>query len=96
MELKEKMKVKLNADNTVAMFYSNKGAIKAQVFDQNKVVANLNPIAIATEESGEKIRQTSTDEVVFWYDNYYLAYGYQKIAGSEGRRNVFYLNKIAF
>jgi hypothetical protein len=96
MELKEKVKVKLNTDNTVAMFYSNKGAINARIFDQNKVAANLNPIPITTEEGNERVRQTTTDEIVFWYDNYYLAYGYQKISGSEGRRNVFYLNKIAF
>ena len=96
MELKEKVKVKLNADNTVAMFYSNKGAINAKVFDQSKVATSLRPIAITTDEDGDKVRQTSTDEVVFWYDGYYLAYGYQKIAGNDGRRNVFYLNKIAF
>ena len=96
MELKEKVKVKLNDDKTVAMFYSNNGAISAKVFDQNKVVANLRPVEVTTDEAGDKVRRTSTDEVVFWYDNYYLAYGYQRIVGNEGRRDVFYLNKMAF
>ena len=96
MELKEKVKVKLNDDQTVALFYSNNGAISAKVFDQNKVVANLRPVEVTSDEAGDKVRRTSTDEVVFWYDNYYLAYGYQRIVGSEGRRDVFYLNKMAF
>jgi len=96
MELKEKMRVKPNEDQTVSMFYSNRGAIKAKVFDRDKVLEDLRPIPIMTADLGDKVRQTSTDEVVYWYDNYYLAFGYQRIIGDDGRRNVFYLNKISF
>ncbi|MFN4146549.1 MAG: hypothetical protein ACK4GN_12050 [Runella sp.] len=95
MELKEKVRVKPNDDQTVAMFYSNRGAIKAKIFDQDRVLADRQPIPI-TADIGDRIRQTNTDEVLYWFDNYYLAFGYQRITGDDGRRNVFYLNKIAF
>jgi hypothetical protein len=96
MELKEKVKVKVNDDQTVAMFYSNNGSIKAKVFDKDKVVADLQPIQVRTDDAGDKVRKTATDEVLYWFDNYYLATGYQRISSTEGRRNVFYMNRIAF
>lgn len=96
MELKEKVRVKPNDDQTISMFYSNKGAIKAKVFDKDKVLDDRQPIPIMTADLGDRVRQTTTDEVLYWYDNYYLAFGYQKISGDDGRRNVFYLNKISF
>lgn len=96
MELKEKVRVKPNPDQTIEMLYSNKGAIKAKVFDGNKVLADRQPIPILTADMGDRVRQTTTDEVLYWYDNYYLAFGYQRITGDDGRRNVFYMNKISF
>lgn len=96
MELKEKVRVKPNEDQTISMFYSNKGAIKAKVFDKDRVLNDRQPIPIMTVDASDKVRQTSTDEVLYWYDNYYLAFGYQRITGDDGRRNVFYLNKISF
>ena len=90
------MRVKPNNDQTVSMFYSNRGAIKAKVFDRDKVLEDLQPIPIMTADLGDKVRQTSTDEVIYWYDNFYLASGYQRITGDDGRRSVFYLNKISF
>ncbi len=96
MELKEKIRVKPNPDQTIEMLYSNKGAIKAKVFEGNKVLADRQPIPILTADMGDRVRQTTTDEVLYWYDNYYLAFGYQRITGDDGRRNVFYMNKISF
>jgi hypothetical protein len=95
-ELKERTRLKINDDNTVAMFYSNKGSINAKIFDQNKTLADRPPIAITTEDANDRIRQTNTDDVRYWYNNYYLATGYQRISGPDGRRNVFYLNKVSF
>jgi hypothetical protein len=96
MELKEKVRVKPNEDQTVSMFYSNRGTIKAKVFDKDKVLADTQPIPIMTADMSDRVRQTTTDEVLYWYDNYYLAFGYQRITSGDGRRNVFYLNKISF
>ena len=37
----------------------------------------------------------------YWYGNYFLAFGYQKIKNTEGkaekkRRRVYFLNKVGF
>jgi hypothetical protein len=96
MQLKEKAKVKLNDDGSVALSYSNNGTITSKTFNQGLASADRKQTTIATDDSSDKVRNTSTDDVLYWFDNYYLAYGFQKITGTDGRRNVFYLNKISF
>ena len=95
-ELKEKIKVKVNTDSTMSLFYSNNGNIKSKIVKGNEVVEGLSNMSIGTLDAADKVRSTNTDDVEFWYDNHYLAWGYQRIAGEDGRRSVFYLSKIAF
>ena len=95
-ELKEKIKVKVNTDSTMSLFYSNNGNIKSKIVKGNEVVEGLSNMSIGTLDANDKVRSTNTDDVEFWYDNHYLAWGYQRIAGEDGRRSVFYLSKIAF
>ncbi len=96
MELKEKAKVKVNAEGSVALSYSNNGTITSKTFHEGINTNDKTMMAISTDDSSEKVRNTSTDDVLYWFGNYYLAYGFQKIAGADGRRNVFYMNKISF
>ena len=95
-ELKEKVKVKLNTDSTMSLFYSNNGTIKSKIVKGNEVIEGQHNISIGALDPNDKVRSTNTDEVEFWFDNHYLAWGYQRIAGEDGRRSVFYLNKIEF
>jgi hypothetical protein len=96
MELKEKAKVKVNGDGSVALSYSNNGTITSKTFNQGIASTDRTMMAISTDDSSDKVRNTSTDDVLYWFGNYYLAYGFQKIVGADGRRNVFYMNKISF
>ncbi len=96
MELKEKTKVKANLDGSVALSYSNNGVIVSKIFENSTPVIDKKTVTITTEDSNDKVRNTNTDDILYWFGNYYLAYGFQKIAGADGRRNVFYMNKIAF
>ncbi len=95
-ELKEKIKVKVNTDSTMSLFYSSNGSIKSKIVKGNEVVEGLSNMSIGTLDAADKVRSTNTDDVEFWYNNHYLAWGYQRIAGEDGRRSVFYLSKIAF
>jgi regulation of enolase protein 1 (concanavalin A-like superfamily) len=47
---------------------------------------------------GDKVKLTTSDNIDFWYNNYFIASGYQKISNDQegGKRNVFYLNKVSF
>jgi hypothetical protein len=96
MELKEKVKIRYEGDE-IALVYSNKGKLATKIVRGTEVVEGIKTIDIDTQKEGDKVRDTATDDIEYWHQNYYLAWGYQRIANrSEGSRRVFYLNKIAF
>ncbi len=96
MDLKEKVKVKLE-DDKILLVYSNKGSLKSKVIQGNEVKEGEKTIKIDTSNESDRIKDTETDDIEFWYNDYFLAWGYQKISNrAEGGRNVFYLNKISF
>ena len=46
------------------------------------------------------ITSSSPEELYYWYDNYFIAFGYQQIKNNtlveKNKRRVFYINKIAY
>lgn len=96
MELKEKVKVKIS-DEDIRLIYSNRGKLATKIIKGNEVLESDKFIDIDTQNENDKVRDTMTDEIEYWYDNYYLAWGFQRISNkNEGSRKVFYLNKIEF
>ncbi|CAH0995116.1 hypothetical protein EMA8858_01236 [Emticicia aquatica] len=96
MDLKEKVKIRLE-NNDIALVYSNKGKLSSKIVKGREVVEGVKTIDIDTQKEGDKVRDTATDDIEYWHENYYLAWGYQRIMNkNEGGRRVFYLNKIAF
>jgi hypothetical protein len=93
----EKVKASIKG-NEIALSYSNKGQIYTKIIKAEKVVENTQPRAIDTQMEGDKVKQTTSDNIDFWYNNYFIASGYQKISNDQegGKRNVFYLNKVSF
>jgi hypothetical protein len=102
MELKEKVNIQVSDEGRTQLVYSKDGAITNKVIKADKVIDGGKKVELPTGFEGDKIRKTSTDDVEYWFGNYYLAWGVQRIinpAGdiqTRGRRNVFYLNKISF
>jgi len=102
MELREKIKIQTFTNGNSKLVYSHNGAIRSKIIKGNQVVDSDRVIPNGTNVEGDKVRKTSTDDIDYWYGNFYLAWGEQKIvnaagdAQTRGRRNVFYLNKIAF
>lgn len=95
-ELKEKVKIKLD-NNDITLVYSNKGKLSSKIVRGNEVIEGNKVIEVGGNIEGDKVRDTATDDLEYWHQNYYLAWGYQKIANrTGGSRKVFYLNKIAF
>jgi hypothetical protein len=96
-KLTEKVKASIKG-NEIALSYSNKGQIYTKIIKAEKVVENTQPRAIDTQMEGDKVKQTTSDNIDFWYNNYFIASGYQKISNDQegGKRNVFYLNKVSF
>jgi hypothetical protein len=102
MELREKIKVQPEANGTTQLVYSHQGAIRSKIIKGSQVIDNNREISNDTNVEGDKVRKTTTDDIDYWFDNYYLAWGEQRIVNAagdpqtKGRRNVFYLNKIEF
>jgi hypothetical protein len=96
MDLKEKVKINIQNDD-ITLVYSNKGKLASKIVKGAEVVEGAKTIDIDTQREGDKVRDTETDDIEYWHQNFYLAWGYQKIANrNDGSRRVFYLNKIAF
>jgi hypothetical protein len=102
MELREKIKVQSEKNGTTQLVYSHDGAIRSKIIKGNQVVDSGKTIPVDTQIEGDKVRKTSTDDIDYWYGNYYLAWGEQRIVNAagdpqtRGRRNVFYLSKIGY
>lgn len=102
MDLREKIKIQMEPNGNTKLLYSHNGAIKSKIIKNDKVVNADQAIPNPTNVEGDKVKRTSTDGLDYWYDNFFLAWGEQRIvnaagdAQTRGRRNVYYLNKIAF
>lgn len=102
MELREKINVQTFTNGNSRLVYSHNGAIRSKIIKGDQVIDSDRVIPNETNVEGDKVRKTSTDDIDYWYDNFYLAWGEQRIINAagdpqtRGRRNVFYLNKIAY
>ena len=94
--LKEKVKVNVEGD-IITMSYSDKGEIFSKTLKNGIVIDELKSKQVSSEKEGDSVKRTTTDDIELWYGNYFLATGVQRITNDEnGRRNVFYLNKVSF
>lgn len=102
MDLREKIKVQTSQNGNTQLVYSHNGAIRSKVIKDSQVIDDNKVISNTTNFEGDKVRKTSTDDIDYWYNKFYLAWGEQRIVNAagdpqtRGRRNVFYLNKISF
>jgi len=98
--LKEKVKVNVQPDH-IALVYSHNGFIKSQVIRGNEVIEGVSKTPISTDYTGDQVKKNYSDELEYWYGNYFAAWGYQKIKNNSDQqvkssRTVFYVNKVAF
>jgi len=102
MDLREKIKVLSEPDGTTQLIYSYNGNIRSKQIQGNQVLEKNRVIENGTNVEGDKVRKTSTDDIDYWFDNFYISWGEQRIINAQGdsqnrgRRNVYYLNKISF
>lgn len=92
IDLQEKIKV-VNQEGQLALYNNYKGHIRQTVIRSNGM-AELKPQLDITPIVDDTRAQLSlTDDVRFWYDRFFLAWGYQK---TVSRKTVYYLDKIEF
>jgi len=95
------VKVGFKRDGEVKLSYSYEGEIHSKLVRGNEVLESEALAQIGTFQVGDRVKRSTSDILEYWYDNYFLAYGFQKIknqgeAEVKNKRNVFYLNKVPF
>ena len=95
MKLKERVKATLEGDN-VTLSYILDGKIFKKTFKDKTKNEQVNEINVVSDAAGDKVRKSENEELEYWYDKYAVAWGSQKLQGQQGRREVFYINKIEF
>ncbi len=98
-DLKPKVKYLLE-DNEILLVYSFNGELKSKVVSGNTVVEGKTSIKIDTGKKDDKVKDNYGSGIEYWYGNYFIAYGYQKIKQDKTfgntKRRVFYFNKFAY
>ncbi len=94
--------IRVNRDQTgkIKLIYSSGNKIRTAEIGDDKVIEKSHGILL-TENENEKIKWTALTTSKYWYDNYFIIYGKQKIKdktpeAEEKRRIVFFLSKVGF
>lgn len=96
-------------DQGIKVVYNNAGSIFSKVIYNDKVDSEVELMKIKAAGNNKKVknldsRYTEVNGTEYWYDNFYLAFGMQKITSDtkakdrakdeKKNRTIFYLNKI--
>jgi len=88
----------MNAD--IVLAYNQDSKIASKIFSGEDVLDGISHYSIESDYKGDKIMESTANNLIQWYDNYFLAYGIQTIhnrnALTKNKRIVFYVNKLGF
>ncbi len=98
-DLIKRVTIYFNGNETV-LAYNREGKIGAKIIDGANTIEGVQYYPLETMFVNDKVMADSKSSMEYWYDNYFLAYGFQTIKNnsrsSADKRVVFYLNKISF
>mgnify|MGYP001765780259 CR=1 FL=1 len=98
-KLENRVNVIFDGEETILAF-NFKGEITYKAFTAKEEQQSLEYVPIESKHTRDKMTSESGSNMMYWYRNYFLVYGYQRIRNTmlseEDKRNVFYVNKIAF
>jgi hypothetical protein len=87
-------------EGKLILSYVSGDKIKMQLIEGPSDIGNEESVKIAGKFIRDRVVDSDNQHIVHWYDNYFLVYGYQKIANrvmkDQNYRTVFYVNKVAF
>jgi hypothetical protein len=80
--------------------YVTKGELVSQSFEKSKDIGEREKIKIETVFKKDRVVEDENNQIVHWYDDYFLVFGYQRIKNraleDKSNRTVFFINKVAF
>ncbi|MEO1051183.1 MAG: hypothetical protein AAFX87_11180 [Bacteroidota bacterium] len=98
--LKERVKLNLE-DTNLTLLYNLEGKINRLEIADGEIVDEEEDLELASKYDSDQIKFADLGESEYWYKNYFLAWGYQRIKNqqneaSKKKRSVFYVNKLSF
>ena len=101
-DLKKYVNVSVEKDKIV-LLYAYEDVIRAKVIQGNEILEgkSFNPIALTFQSDEVNEANKDMEGLEKWYDNYFYAYGIQKIKNLKDKniklnRKVFYVNKVIY
>ncbi len=86
--------ITINTGQPITMTFADYNYIRSHTFDNNgNSTASYDRGVIGTGDASEKVKNTIA-KVNFLYENYYVVHGLQRIKGSGGKRNVYFISKV--
>lgn len=98
MQLEEFVEVKAEKDR-ILMMYLFENTIRTKIIRSAEVLEGKSQNQIQTTYKSETvdIPNIESEQLDYWYDNYYFAYGLQRLKRESGpSRRVFFVNKISY
>lgn len=84
----------------ILMAYNREGKIGAKIINGPNVVEGLKHYPLESSYVNDKIITDTKSNMEYWYNNYFIAYGFQTIRNNslvnKSKRVVFYINKVAY
>jgi hypothetical protein len=101
--LSDKLENRVNVifdGNETIMAFNHEGEITYKVITGGEDQQGLDYVPVESKNPRDKMTSESGSNMMYWYKNYFVAYGYQRIrnpiVSDADKRNVFYVNKIIF
>jgi hypothetical protein len=92
------IRVLINGDE-IQMLFSTGSSVSSAVV-KGKEMSEKNYDRIEGMNEGDKTRWTGVTKTEYWYENYFLTYGWQKIKNTDEKgskkRKVFFVSKLQF
>ncbi len=94
-------KVSLFIDgDDVILAYTGEGKIAWKTIAPNAEKENVAYTTVESSHPKDRVTAEQKSQLSQWYDNFFLAYGYQSIINNyhptQQRRNIFFINKLIF
>jgi hypothetical protein len=87
-------------NDSLSMFHLQENKMYAKRTYRAVPAAKMHEVEMAKENTSDKIADRSNEDVLYWYDEYFLLFGEQELKSKANdnspRRKVFYLEKIKF
>ena len=82
------------------MAYNHNGEIVSMIVQGNKTIQTTEYSKVETMSSSDFVLENEKSDIIYWYKNYFLSFGYQTIRNTQkrgkNRVNVFYLTKMIY